>query len=230
MYVRTPSVFFINMWAFEVFVSRGVCMLYTHRTHNKQCHCTWCLEKHRLKWRNYYICKNAFERLEPILVKEKHIVTDKCALANTTMGVISKILETHFLSNLMLGHNLWQAEDPSWQRSNSISATTPILRAAEQYLIKRSSRHLCEYKCATKRYPAWQLSQIQSTARFHTLSLTQGGWGGDGDFNNLPSQLKGKRVSAFHYTWECVFFLQQGRVNSRLQSCWCVWVCVCVHA
>lgn len=181
MYVRTPSVFFIDMWAFEVFVSSGVCMLYTHRTHNKQCHCTWCLEKHRLKLRNYYICKNVFESLEPILVKEKHIVADKCALANTTMGVISKILETHFLYNLLLGRNLWQAEDPSWQRSNSISATTPILRAAEQYLIKRSSRHLCEYKCATKRYPAWQLSQIQSTARFHThTSLTRGGWGGRG--------------------------------------------------
>lgn len=177
MFVRTPSVCFIDMWAFEVFVSRGVCMPYTHRTHNKQCHYTWCLEKHRLKWMKYYIFKNAFESLEPILVKEKCIVTDRCALANTTMGVISKILETHFLSNLMLGHNLWQVEDPSWQRSNFISATTPILSAAEQYLIKRSSRHLCEYKCATKRYPAWQLSQIQSMAHFYPKVWSGAGGG-----------------------------------------------------
>lgn len=89
-----------------------------------------------------------------VVAEEKSTAADKRSLPNATMRVISKVLETRFLYELMPRHNVWQAKDPSWQRSNPVSATTAVLRAAEQYSIKRSSRHLCEYKCTTKRHPA----------------------------------------------------------------------------
>ena len=110
-------------------------------------------------------------------------------------------------------HHLWQAKDHSWHRTNSVSAVTRILRAGEQYLMKRSSRHLCEYKCATKRHPAWQLSQIQSSLCSRApVNLTAGTW----IISDLNSRAEG--APAFYCTWECVF--------SSSRAGW-MWMIVC---
>lgn len=130
------------------------------------------------------------------------------------MRVIIKVLEMRFRHKLMPGHNLRQAKDQPWQRSNSSSATTAVRRATEQYLIKRSSTHLCEYKPTTKRCGAWHLSQIQFTARFHTLEVWQvkgsGGLGWDigvlGGFNNVQCQLKDKGTLSFSLQLRVCFF------------------------